>query len=170
MLQINSVFDFVWSVSISIPSKARQIRNTPKTLSWPRLDFPAGCCCRVVQFPACFFWQVIIAAGTSMSKFNVVFVLGGPGAGKGTQCQNIVKVCGRQGMGGGENRGCAQCANNSLDLRTAGFYSFLSRNGTHLDIPSSLHERSWSWPSPPSSGFPSAVFLFLSRSSGGSFL
>ena len=27
-----------------------------------------------------------------MSKYNVVFVLGGPGAGKGTQCKNIVKV------------------------------------------------------------------------------
>ena len=37
--------------------------------------------------------KIIIAAGTSsMSKYNVVFVLGGPGAGKGTQCQNIVKV------------------------------------------------------------------------------
>ena len=37
--------------------------------------------------------RIIIAAGTSsMSKYNVVFVLGGPGAGKGTQCQNIVKV------------------------------------------------------------------------------
>ena len=24
--------------------------------------------------------------------FNVVFVLGGPGAGKGTQCSNIMKV------------------------------------------------------------------------------
>lgn len=27
-----------------------------------------------------------------MSKYNVVFVLGGPGAGKGTQCERIVKV------------------------------------------------------------------------------
>ena len=27
-----------------------------------------------------------------MSKFDVVFVLGGPGAGKGTQCQMIEKV------------------------------------------------------------------------------
>ena len=27
-----------------------------------------------------------------MSKFNVVFVLGGPGAGKGTQCTKIVEV------------------------------------------------------------------------------
>ena len=27
-----------------------------------------------------------------MAVPNVVFVLGGPGAGKGTQCQNIVKV------------------------------------------------------------------------------
>lgn len=27
-----------------------------------------------------------------MSKFNVVFVLGGPGAGKGTQCAKIVEV------------------------------------------------------------------------------
>jgi putative protein kinase ArgK-like GTPase of G3E family len=27
-----------------------------------------------------------------MGKPNVVFVLGGPGAGKGTQCANIVKV------------------------------------------------------------------------------
>ena len=37
--------------------------------------------------------KIIIAAGTSsMSKYNVVFVLGGPGAGKGTQCKNIVKV------------------------------------------------------------------------------
>jgi len=27
-----------------------------------------------------------------MSKPNVVFVLGGPGAGKGTQCANIVEV------------------------------------------------------------------------------
>lgn len=27
-----------------------------------------------------------------MAKYNVVFVLGGPGAGKGTQCENIVKV------------------------------------------------------------------------------
>ena len=26
-------------------------------------------------------------------KFNVVFVLGGPGAGKGTQCSKIVEVC-----------------------------------------------------------------------------
>lgn len=29
-------------------------------------------------------------------KPKVVFVLGGPGAGKGTQCTNIVKVGGRQ--------------------------------------------------------------------------
>ncbi len=35
--------------------------------------------------------KVVIAAGI-MAKFNVVFVLGGPGAGKGTQCQNIVQV------------------------------------------------------------------------------
>jgi adenylate kinase family enzyme len=27
-----------------------------------------------------------------MAKYNVVFVLGGPGAGKGTQCERIVKV------------------------------------------------------------------------------
>lgn len=27
-----------------------------------------------------------------MAEYNVVFVLGGPGAGKGTQCENIVKV------------------------------------------------------------------------------
>jgi UMP-CMP kinase len=27
-----------------------------------------------------------------MSKPNVVFVLGGPGAGKGTQCEKIVQV------------------------------------------------------------------------------
>jgi hypothetical protein len=26
------------------------------------------------------------------SKFNVIFVLGGPGAGKGTQCAKIVEV------------------------------------------------------------------------------
>ena len=37
--------------------------------------------------------KVVIAAGI-MAKFNVVFVLGGPGAGKGTQCQNIVQVGG----------------------------------------------------------------------------
>ena len=37
--------------------------------------------------------KIVIAAGTSkMSKYNVVFVLGGPGAGKGTQCQKIVQV------------------------------------------------------------------------------
>ena len=29
-------------------------------------------------------------------KFNVVFVLGGPGAGKGTQCARIVEVGGRR--------------------------------------------------------------------------
>ena len=28
----------------------------------------------------------------NMAKYNVVFVLGGPGAGKGTQCEHIVKV------------------------------------------------------------------------------
>lgn len=27
-----------------------------------------------------------------MAKYNVIFVLGGPGAGKGTQCENIVRV------------------------------------------------------------------------------
>lgn len=27
-----------------------------------------------------------------MAEYNVVFVLGGPGAGKGTQCESIVKV------------------------------------------------------------------------------
>lgn len=35
--------------------------------------------------------QCIVVRRT-MSKFNVVFVLGGPGAGKGTQCQKIVEV------------------------------------------------------------------------------
>ena len=28
----------------------------------------------------------------SMAKYNVMFVLGGPGAGKGTQCEKIVEV------------------------------------------------------------------------------
>lgn len=32
------------------------------------------------------------AFSSIMSKFNVVFVLGGPGAGKGTQCSKIVDV------------------------------------------------------------------------------
>ena len=27
-----------------------------------------------------------------MAKYNVLFVLGGPGAGKGTQCEKIVEV------------------------------------------------------------------------------
>ena len=27
-----------------------------------------------------------------MAKYNVMFVLGGPGAGKGTQCEKIVEV------------------------------------------------------------------------------
>ena len=30
---------------------------------------------------------------SSVAKSLVVFVLGGPGAGKGTQCARIVKVC-----------------------------------------------------------------------------
>ena len=34
----------------------------------------------------------VVARALKMSKFNVVFVLGGPGAGKGTQCEKIVKV------------------------------------------------------------------------------
>lgn len=32
----------------------------------------------------------------NMTKPNVVFVLGGPGAGKGTQCEKIVEVCTKQ--------------------------------------------------------------------------
>ena len=31
--------------------------------------------------------------GASVEKPNVVFVLGPPGSGKGTQCEKIVKVC-----------------------------------------------------------------------------
>jgi len=38
-----------------------------------------------------------------LSKFEVVFVLGGPGSGKGTQCSRIKEVsCERWGGGGGE--------------------------------------------------------------------
>lgn len=37
--------------------------------------------------------QVRVTLSAAMaSKFNVVFVLGGPGAGKGTQCAKIVEV------------------------------------------------------------------------------
>ena len=35
------------------------------------------------------------AMAPAREKFNVVFVLGGPGAGKGTQCARIVEVSGR---------------------------------------------------------------------------
>lgn len=37
-----------------------------------------------------------------MSKFNVVFVLGGPGAGKGTQCEKIVKEFGYVHLSAGD--------------------------------------------------------------------
>ena len=36
------------------------------------------------------------AMAPAREKFNVVFVLGGPGAGKGTQCACIVEVSGRR--------------------------------------------------------------------------
>lgn len=36
--------------------------------------------------------RTIIQSIASMAQPKVVFVLGGPGAGKGTQCQRIVKV------------------------------------------------------------------------------
>ncbi|XP_067937693.1 UMP-CMP kinase-like [Watersipora subatra] len=39
---------------------------------------------------------------TAMSKFNVVFVLGGPGAGKGTQCQKIVEEFGYVHLSAGD--------------------------------------------------------------------
>lgn len=29
----------------------------------------------------------------NMANYKVLFVLGGPGAGKGTQCEKIVEVC-----------------------------------------------------------------------------
>lgn len=37
-----------------------------------------------------------------MSKYNVVFVLGGPGAGKGTQCENIVRDYGYVHLSAGD--------------------------------------------------------------------
>lgn len=40
------------------------------------------------------FFSVIRLAFTMTEKPKVVFVLGGPGAGKGTQCANIVKQFG----------------------------------------------------------------------------
>lgn len=37
-----------------------------------------------------------------MAKYNVIFVLGGPGAGKGTQCENIVRDFGYVHLSAGE--------------------------------------------------------------------
>lgn len=37
-----------------------------------------------------------------MSKYNVIFVLGGPGAGKGTQCENIVRDFGYVHLSAGD--------------------------------------------------------------------
>ncbi|KAL4235491.1 cytidine monophosphate (UMP-CMP) kinase 1 [Mactra antiquata] len=37
-----------------------------------------------------------------MAKYNVVFVLGGPGAGKGTQCENIVRDFGYVHLSAGD--------------------------------------------------------------------
>ena len=61
------------------------------------MELRVGCCMFLKKLLNFSSYQqarkIIIAAGTSsMSKYNVVFVLGGPGAGKGTQCKNIVKV------------------------------------------------------------------------------
>lgn len=39
------------------------------------------------------FWRNLHISNI-MAKYNVVFVLGGPGAGKGTQCDYIVRVSG----------------------------------------------------------------------------
>lgn len=41
-------------------------------------------------------------AGDSQSKYNVMFVLGGPGAGKGTQCQRIEKTFGYVHLSAGD--------------------------------------------------------------------
>lgn len=37
-----------------------------------------------------------------MAKYNVIFVLGGPGAGKGTQCENIVRELGYVHLSAGD--------------------------------------------------------------------
>lgn len=41
-------------------------------------------------------------SGDSKAKYNVVFVLGGPGAGKGTQCERIQEVFGYQHLSAGD--------------------------------------------------------------------
>lgn len=44
------------------------------------------------------------------AKYNVVFVLGGPGAGKGTQCAKIVEVRSRNNRRLSYNSGWHVCA------------------------------------------------------------
>ena len=45
-------------------------------------------------------------AGMTTDKPNVVFVLGAPGSGKGTQCQNIVDKYGYVHLSAGKTKGC----------------------------------------------------------------
>lgn len=54
----------------------------------------------------CFSFQILsvfrFAFATMTEKPKVVFVLGGPGAGKGTQCMNIVKHFGYVHLSAGD--------------------------------------------------------------------
>ena len=48
--------------------------------------------------------QKDMSSATNEEKPNVVFVLGAPGSGKGTQCQNIVDEFGYVHLSAGKNR------------------------------------------------------------------
>ncbi len=50
-----------------------------------------------------------MSGGGDSKKPNVVFVLGGPGAGKGTQCKRIVDTFGYEHLSAGKERYISNC-------------------------------------------------------------
>ncbi|KAI8773207.1 cytidine monophosphate (UMP-CMP) kinase 1 cytosolic [Biomphalaria glabrata] len=81
------------------------VNNNSANLNSTFLKRAVLCSCASHHFKSLFLKQVQQLLPRTMSSkklFNVVFVLGGPGAGKGTQCEKIQETFGYQHLSAGE--------------------------------------------------------------------
>lgn len=77
------------------------------------------------------FFRSVIRLFTTMTKPQVVFVLGGPGAGKGTQCSNIVSKFGFVHLSAGD---LLRAERNEPDSKYGELIDSHIKNGTIVPV------------------------------------